>query len=197
MATLNDLAKKVRNTRHRLSTFFLQVYDSGTSAYEFVNIGRVMNGSFTSEPVTSSADQDGRESSQLFDLTVSYAMMQTSNEELSLLSELAMPSDGTNFPNGHRIYVSGGKLLTSQLNSALDANGDPDYTVLGDTSSDPHDVDGLYFKNVLLKPSPDIDLAGEESSIGIEFTGRVNTDVMSGFDDNTVSDANHIVVSPE
>jgi hypothetical protein len=195
MATLNDLAKRVRNTRHRLSTFFLQVHTG--SAYEFVNMGRVMNGSFTSEPVTSSADQDGRESSQLFNITVSFAMMQTSNEELSLLDELAMPTDTTNFPNGHRIYVSGSKLLTSQLNSSLTGSGDPDYTVLGDDSSDPNDVDGMYFKNVLLKPSPDIDLAGEESSIGLEFNGRLETDALNGFDDNANEDANHIVVSPE
>jgi len=194
MATLSDLSKKVRNTRHRLSSFFLQV---NTGSYEFVNVGRVMNGSFSSEPVTSSADQDGRESSQLFNITVSFALMQTSNEELSLLDELAMPSDTTNFPNGHRIYVSGGKLLTSELNGALTGSGDPDYTVLGDDSSDPHDVDGLYFKNVLLKPSPDIDLSGDESSIGLEFNGRLETDALSGFDDSSQSDANHIVVSPE
>jgi len=194
MATLSDLAKKVRNTRHRLSTFFLQVYNS---SYEFVNMGRVMNGSFSSEPITSSADQDGRESSQLFNITVSFALMQTSNEELSLLDELAMPSDTSNFPNGHRIYVSGGKLLTSELNGALDGSGNPDYKTLGDDSSDPHDVDGLFFKNVLLKPSPDIDLSGEESSIGIEFTGRLETDALSDFDDTSKSDANHIVVSPE
>ena len=189
---LSNLAKKVRNTRNRLSSFFLQVH---TGSYEFVNMGRVMNGSFSSEPVTSSADQDGRESAQLFDITVSFAMMQTSNAELSLLSDLAIPSDTTNFPNGHRIYVSGSKLLTDTLNSNLidtgDNKGDPDYSAL--KSEDP---DGLYFKNVLLKPSPDIDLAGDESSIGIEFTGRVNTDVMQGFDRDE-SDANHIVISPE
>jgi hypothetical protein len=156
-----------------------------------------MNGSFSSEPVTSSADQDGRESSQLFNITVSFAMMQTSNEELSLLDELAMPSDTDKFPNGHRIYVSGSKLLTSELNSSLNGDGDPDYTTLGDDSSEPHDVDGLYFKNVLLKPSPDIDLSGEESSIGLEFNGRLETDALSGFDDNGTEDANHIVVSPE
>jgi hypothetical protein len=189
MASLSDLAKKVRNTRHRLSSFFLQVH---TGSYEFTNFGRVMNGSFTSEPITSSPDQDGRESSQLFDITVSFGLMQTSNAELSLLDALAMPPDENNFQNGHRIYVSGSKLLTSTLNSNLQGNGDPDYSALN--SEDP---DGLYFKNVLLKPSPDIDLAGEESSIGIEFTGRVNTGVMSGFDDTSDPAANHIVVSPE
>lgn len=190
MATLSDLAKKVRNTRHRLSTFFLKDHDG--SSYIFRNMGRVMNGSFSSEPVTSSADQDGRESSQLFNITVSFAMMQTSNEELALLDELAMPSDTTHFSNGHSIYVSGGKLLTSTLNGALDGNGDPDYTTLN--ADDP---DGLFFKNVLLKPSPDINLAGEESSVGIEFTGRLETDALSGFDDTSQSDANHIVVSPD
>jgi len=147
--------------------------------------------------VNSSADQDGRESSQLFNITVTLALMQTSNAELSLLDELAMPSDTTHFRNGHRIYVSGGKLLTSELNSALDGSGNPDYTVLGDDSTDPHDVDGMFFKNVLLKPSPDIDLSGEESSIGLEFNGRLETDALSGFDDETQADANHIVVSPE
>lgn len=193
MATLSDLGKKVRNTRHRLSTFFLQVH---TGSFEFVNVGRIINASFSSEPVASSGDQDGRESSELFNITVSFAMLQTSNEELSLLEELAMPSDATNFPNGHNIYVSGSKVLTSDLNSAL-TGGEPDYTVLSDDSGEPYDPDGLYFKNVLLKPSPDIDLAGEESSIGVEFTGRLETSVMSGFDDTTTSSANHINVSPE
>lgn len=192
MATLSQLGKKVRNTRHRLSSFFLQIHDG---SFTFVNMGRVMNASFTSEPVTSSADQDGRESAQLFNITVSFALMQTSNTELSLLSELAMPSDTTNFPNGHNLYVSGSKLTTSALNGA--SSPDPDYTTLGDTSTDPSDPDGLYFKNVLFKPSPEIDLTGEESSIGLEFTGRVNTDVMAGFDDTASADANHIVISPE
>lgn len=194
MATLTDLGKKVRNTRRRLSSFFLQVH---TGSYEFVNMGRIINATFNSESIASSGDQDGRESAQLFDITVSFALLQTSNEELSLLEELAMPSDTTNFPNGHRVYVSGSKLLTSTLNSNLTGNGDPDYQVFGDTSSDPSDPDGLYFKNVLLKPSPEIDLSGDESTIGLEFTGRIETSVLSGLDDDTSSDGNHIVISPE
>lgn len=193
MATLSDLGKKVRNTRHRLSSFFLQIYDGG---YMFTNMGRVMNGSFTTDPITSSADQDGRESSQLFQVTVSFAMMQTSNAELSLLDELAMPSDVTNFPNGHRLYISGSKLKTSTLNSNLIGSGanqgDPDYTSL--SAEDP---DGIYFKNILFKPSPEIDLSGDESSIGVEFTGRLNTEVMQGFADTSDETANHIVISPE
>jgi len=194
MATLSDLSKKVRNTRHRQSSFFLQVYDT---AYTFVNMGRVMNANFSSEPVTSSADQDGRESSQLFNITVTFALMQTSNEELSMMGDLAIPSDATNFPNGHRLYVSGGKLLTSELNSALTAGGDPDYTQLGDTATAPSDPDGFYFKNVLFKPSPDIDLSGGEAMIGLEFTGQLNLSALDGMDDKTVEDANHIVISPE
>lgn len=196
MATLADLGKKVRNTKHRLSSFFLQDHD-GTN-YTFRNMGRVMNASFESSPVTSSADQDGRESSQLFEITVSFALMQTSNTELALMEELAMPTDETNFPNGHRLYVSGSKLQTSTLNNNLTSSvtglqdGQPDYTQL--SSEDP---DGIYFRNVLLKPSPEIDLGGEESSIGVEFTGTVEHDAFAGFDDTSQEDGNWIVVSPE
>jgi len=195
MATLSDLGKKVRNTRHRLSTFFIQDYDG---SYLFRNAGRIMNGSFESTPVTSSADQDGRESSQLFDITVTFALMQTSNTELALMEEFAMPTDTDNFPNGHRIYVSGSKLQTSTLNNNLTSgvsdlqDGQPDYTQL--SAEDP---DGIYFRNVLLKPSPEIDLSGEESSIGLEFTGTVEQQAFNGFDDTTKEDGNWLVISPE
>jgi hypothetical protein len=196
MATLNDLAKKVRNTKNRLSNLFIQVWTG--SAYEFRNMGRITGAEFTSEPVTSEADQDGRESSQLFDITVSWSLMQTSNEELSLMGELAIPSDVTNFPNGHRIYASGNKLQTSELNNNLTSgvtgldDGQPDYTQLNSV-----DPDGLYFRNVLLKPSPEVNLSGEDAMINIEFTGTVETDALDGFDDTNKEDANWIVVSPE
>lgn len=196
MATLADLGKKVRNTEHRLSSFFLQDHDG--SNYLFRNMGRVINGSFETSPVTSSMDQDGRESSQLFEMTVSFALIQSSNVELALMEELAMPTDDTNFPNGHRIYISGSKLQTSTLNNNLTSgvsglqDGQPDYTQL--SSEDP---DGIYFRNVLLKPSPTIDLAGEESTIGLEFTAKVEHDAFVGFDDTTQEDGNWIVVSPE
>ena len=161
-------------------------------------MGRVINSSFTAEPVTSSQDQDGRGSAELFDITVSFALLQTSNEELSLSDALAVPPDREDFSNGHYIYVSGSKISTSELLKATySTNSFPDYTVLGDPSNEPYDPDGLYFRNVLLKPSPDIDLSGEESMIGVEFTGRVSTEQMNGLDDETQADANHIYLSSE
>jgi len=195
MATLSDLAKKVRNTKNRQSQAFLRVWQG--SAYEFENVGRIMDSSFNAEPVASDADQDGRESSQLFDITVSFTMMQASNEELSLLTELALPTDETNYPNGHSIYFSGdNQLQTSTLNSNLTTDEHPDYTVFGDTTTDPSDPDGVYFRNILLKPSAEIDLSGETSMLPIEFTGRLPLSAFEGFDDNSLEDGNHINVSP-
>lgn len=194
MASLTDLAKKVRNTTHRNAQAFLRLEqnDGGSPAaieYSYANLGRFMNASFSSEPVTSSADQDGRESSQLFDITVSLALMQTSNQELSLLDDLAMGPLGTldRYLNGHTLYFSGSnQVTTSQMNSAVDASsGDLDLGTL-------NDPDGLLFENVLLKPSPDIDLSGEESSIGLEFTGTVETQELSDLDSTQ-----RILVSPE
>lgn len=188
MASLSDLAKKVRNTTHRNAQCFLRVeseVDTDTDGnvdtieYSWVNVGRFMNANFSSEPITSSGDQDGRESSQLFDITVSFALMQTSNEELSLLNDLAMPPLGElgTYANGHTLYFSGSnQVTTSDVNNANDTStGDLDFATL----SDP---DGLQFKNVLFKPSPDIDLTGEESTIGIEFTGTVETKELADLD---------------
>jgi len=198
MASLSDLAKKVRNTTHRNAQAFLRIEtekdsDSDgtvdTIEYSYANMGRFMNASFTSEPVTSSADQDGRESSQLFNITVSLALMQTSNTELALMEELAIPDPGTldKYLNGHTIYFSGSnQVTTADMNNAVDSStGDLDFTTLDDP-------DGLLFKNVLLKPSPDIDLSGEESSIGLEFTGTVETQELNDLDTSQT-----ILVSPE
>jgi hypothetical protein len=197
MASLTDLAKKVRNTVHRNAQAFLRIEenDGGSPAsieYSWANLGRFMNASFTSDPVTSSQDQDGRESSQLFDITVSLALMQTSNAELSLLSELAMPSPGSldRYLNGHTLYFSGdNQVTTSDMNDAIDSSSGE--TTFGTGSGELDDPNGILFKNVLLKPSPDIDLAGEESSIGIEFTGTLETAELDNLDTSQT-----IVVSP-
>lgn len=194
--TLITLAKKVRNTVNRQSSAFIRVWNSSESAYEFRNMGRITDGSVESEPVASDADQDGRESSQLFTFTVQFMMMQASSEEIEMLEDLALPEDETNYPNGHTIYFSGDKLLTSDLNASL-TNDLPDYTILGDTGSDPSDPNGICFVNVLLKPSLSFNLDGETSMIGLEFTGRTSTKAFNGFDDNTQEDGNHIVISPE
>jgi len=188
MASLSDLAKKVRNTTRRNSQAFLRTEENDGSSpasieYGIVNMGRFMNASFSSETVSSSADQDGRESAQLFDITVSLALMQTSNVELSLLSELAMPDPGDlgRYINGHTLYFSGdNQVTTSDVSNALDTSTGE--IAFGTGSDELDDPDGLLFKNVLLKPSPDIDLAGDESSIGIEFTGTVETEELNDLD---------------
>jgi hypothetical protein len=159
-------------------------------------MGRFSDASFTAEPITSDADQDGRESTQLFNITVQLSLMQGSNAEIEMIPDLSLPEDETNYPNGHTIYFSGdNQLSTSDLNSAL-TNDLPDFTTLGDPSDDPYDPQGMCFVNVLLKPSLEANLAGEVTMISLEFTGRVSTRVFEGFNDNTQSDGNHIVISP-
>jgi len=197
---LSDLGKKVRNTRNRLSSFFVwwKYSGYGFSFQQPYSLGRVINSSFTVEPLNSSKDQDGRESADLFDITVSFALLQTSNEELSLSDALATMTDDSKVENGHRIYVSGSKLSQSELLGVSNpSNPAPDYTILGDPSNDPYDPDGLFFINVLLKPSPDIDLSGGESTIGIEFTGRLSPEQFDRLGDKTRSDGNHIYLGTD
>lgn len=166
--------------------------------YTYVNMGRIMDASFNAEPVASDADQDGRESSQLFDITVSFTLMQASNEELSQLSELAMPDDGDYefYLNGHTLYFSGtNQVLTSDVNNAVldtdddSTDGDLDF---GTGGSQLDDEDGILFTNVLLKPSAEISLDGETALIPIEFNGRVALDE---FEDLDTTQA--INISPE
>lgn len=166
--------------------------------YTYVNMGRIMDASFNAEPVASDADQDGRESSQLFDITVTFTLMQASNEELSQLSELAMPDDGDYefYLNGHTIYFSGtNQVLTSDVNNAVldtdddSTDGDLDF---GTGGSQLDDEDGILFTNVLLKPSAEISLDGETALIPIEFNGRVALDE---FEDLDTTQA--INISPE
>lgn len=205
MATLADLAKKVRNTINRQSQAFLRVesWDSTNSEkdFEFVNMGRIMGGSFNAEAIASDADQDGRESSQLFNITVSFTMMQASNEELSLLSELALPSPGGNdlYSNGHTLYFSGSnQVSTADINGALtddDSAGIgtnetlPDF---GTSAGQLDDPNGLIFENVLLKPGAEISLDSETSMIPIEFTGRVALDEFAD-----IETSQKILISPE
>ena len=198
MASLPDLAKRVRNTTHRNAQAFLRVEENDGGSppsitYSWNNMGRFMNASFSSEPVTSSADQDGRESSQLFNITVTLALMQTSNTELALMQELAIPDPGEldRYLNGHTLYFSGSnQVTTADMNNAIDSSTGE--TTFGTGSDNLDDPDGLLFKNVLLKPSPDIDLSGEESSIGLEFTGIVETQELTDLDTTQT-----IVISPE
>jgi len=149
----------------------------------WVSVGRFMNASFESTPVASSADQDGRESSELFDVTVTLSLMQTSNEELSLMDDLAIPDPQSYdfYLNGHTLYFSeSNRITTTEMNNATDnATGN---VTFGTGSNELDDPDGLLFENVLLKPSPEIDLSGEESSIGLEFTGMVEQQELTDLD---------------
>ena len=198
MATLSDLGKKVRNTRNRLSSLFITVVKGSINYYFAYSLGRIMNASFSGEPVASSPDQDGRESAQLFDITVSFALMQTSSEELSLLEDLAMHPD-PKMSNGHFVYASGSKMSADDYDSVISKqDGLPDYTLLADKDSPgPYDPDGIFFKNALLKPSPEINLSGDESSIGIEIVGRIRLDTLRGFGDEDDPEGNYVVFSEQ
>lgn len=162
MANISDLGKLIRNTRTRRSNFFLRIKDGSETS--FVNMGRVKDASFEAEPIVSDPDQDGRESTQAYNITVAFTMQQASNVELSMIPDLAMPP-ADDYPNGHTIYVSGhNKVTTSAVNAAVNS---------GDLPSDLDDPDGIGFVNVLLKPSPSIPFSEGESVIVVEFTGRV------------------------
>ena len=162
--------------------------------YDYRNVGRIMDSSFNAEPVASDADQDGRESSQLFDVTLSFTMMQTSNEELSLLTDLALPdSEGGRFyANGHYIYFSGtNQVSTADVNAAV--VDDPDFRKdgalsFGTGAGELDDPNGMLFENVLFKPSAEIDLSGEASMLPIEFTGRLPLSEVGSLDnDQTIT----------
>jgi len=162
--------------------------------YEYTNMGRIMDASFNAESVTSDADQDGRESTQLYDVTVSFTLMQSSNEELSLLPDLAMPdTHGYRFyGNGHYVYFSGdNQTATSDVNAAITNDPDPslDGTLtFGSSVGQLDDPQGLLFQNVLLNPGTEIDLSGDQGMIPIEFTGRIPLDEVVTLDsDQTIT----------
>jgi hypothetical protein len=161
--------------------------------FVWVNMGRFTSADFTSESVASEADQDGRESAQLFDVTASWSLMQTSNEELSLMGQFALPSPGDYgfYKNGHTIYFSGSnQVRTSDINAATDnATGE---ITFGTGNNELDDPDGIEFVNVLLKPSPEINLSGEDAMIALEFTGTVFTDEL-----DDIETSHKIVISPE
>lgn len=168
MADLNTLAKRVRNTRTRRSNFFLRTYGSTPSEAQFVNMGRIQDASFEAEPIVSDADQDGRESVQAYNVTLTFTMQQASKDELGMIADLAMPPVDL-YPNGHTIYVSGhNKVTTAMVNDALDEDDLPDMV--------DDDPDGIGFINVLLKPSPTIPLSDGVSLIVVETTGRVGVE---------------------
>jgi hypothetical protein len=123
-------------------------------------------------------DQDGRQSTQLWEVTVSFTMQQASNQELSLQQFLALPDDSS-YDNGHDIYVSGSKDV-----STTDVGDDP--TDMG--GSDP---EGILFENVLLNPSPQVNLSGEVSLIEVEFTAKLELDAFESLDSDKT-----IVVAP-
>jgi hypothetical protein len=202
MATLSDLGKKVNNTVSRQSSAFLRVeeWDATNSErdFSFVNLGRIMDASFNAEPVTSEQDQDGRSSTQLWDITVSFVMMQASPEEISVLDELSIPTDPNDnglYPNGHTLYFSGSnQVTTSDMNSALT---DDDLSGIGTNEALPDlaalsDPNGIIFENVLLNPGAEISLDSEVGTIPVEFTGRVALSELSD-----IETSQKITISPE
>jgi hypothetical protein len=156
--------------------------------YSYVNLGRVVDVSFTAEPLSSDADQDGRESAQTFDCTVQVTMMQASEVEMSLLPQLSMPStQGYDFyRNGHTLYFSGQPQITeSDVNDAVVHDPDPMLNgnlVFGDQSDQLDDSRGLHFSEVMLKPTAEVNLQGENSLLPIEFTGRIVNDAFASID---------------
>lgn len=195
---ISDLTKQFENTLSRNGSVFIRAYNGGSP--EFVNAGRVKNASVEHDRVDSDMDQDGRVSTQLFEMTASFTLQQASNLELEVIPDLARPdtSQGTVYDNGHVIYFAGtNQLATSTVNNTDnvfdDPNGDPlpDYSALA--SEDPN---GLVFVNVLLNPGASLDLSGGENIIPVEFQARFPVDAYSGHADDSAEDGNHIVVSP-
>lgn len=266
MATITDLAKKVRNTTTRLSQFFIRgesvdetggfsvaavdtgnnvfeisgdetgnsdfadgerIYLVGSTAndrfytidsttfggsnteisvkenvkdgtddgtiytskeYTFYNMGRIQGADFTSDPVTSEMDQDGRQSTQIWEATVSFTMQQASNEELAMQQNLALPDSIYGFyGNGHTLYVSGSKqVTTAEVNNGLDSStGVIDFGTGAGQLDDPN---GMVFKNALLNPSPQVNLSGDVALIEIEFTGRLELDAFESLEtDQTIT----------
>lgn len=161
MASFTTLVKKVANAKSRQTTAFIR--DGGTA---WTNFGRVKNASISIQPVVGEKDVAGREMVQAFDITATFVMMQTSKAEIATLGSLAAP-DGATYPNGHYIFFS------DVPRASLAAGADPA-------------VDGFAFKNVLPKPSIDVNLSGEESMITIEITGRVPVTAFDNFDTSPI-----------
>jgi len=194
MAGISSFSKKVNNTFNRNGSVFIR---DGTGS--FVNAGRVKEASIEHDTITSDMDQDGRTSTQLLEMTAAFTLQQGTNVELSAVPDLARPdTNQTPFENGHVIYFAGNnQVSTSDVNGntfASTNNGTlVDYTTISSL-----DENGLLFVNVLLNPSPSLDLSGGQSVIPVEFQARFPPKVYADFDPSgAVQDGNHIIVSPK
>ena len=192
MASLADLKKRIHNTPNRQAQCYIRAYNG--ASYEFVNAGRITGTNVTIDEVAGDMDQDGREDSEMHDVTVSFTLQQASNKELSIIPDFVRPTPEDQFENGHVLYFTGSKISTSEVNNNLDSDL-PDYTVFGDTSSEPSDPEGLVFVDAILKVTGEMDLTGGDSVITLEFTMRIRNSEFSDFDDETATDGNHIVIS--
>ncbi len=194
MAGISSFSKKVNNTFNRNGSVFIR---DGSGS--FVNAGRVKEASIEHDTITSDMDQDGRTSTQLLEMTAAFTLQQGTNVELSAVPDLARPdTNQTPFENGHVIYFAGNnQVSTSDVNgntfSSTNNGTLVDYSTISSL-----DENGLLFVNVLLNPSPSLDLSGGQSVIPVEFQARFPPKVYADFDPGDGSqDGNHIIVSPK
>jgi hypothetical protein len=196
MAGISSFSKKVNNTFNRNGSVFIR---DGSGS--FVNAGRVKEASIEHDTITSDMDQDGRTSTQLLEMTAAFTLQQGTNVELSAVPDLARPDTSqTPFENGHVIYFAGNnQVSTSDVNDSNNTYSSSNNGTLVDYSTiSSLDENGLLFVNVLLNPSPSLDLSGGQSVIPVEFQARFPPKVYADFDPSgAAQDGNHIVVSPK
>lgn len=171
MADFTTLVKKVSNCKARQTTAFIRQTTEGginPDTYTYRNFGRVKNAGITFEPVVTEKDTAGREIEMCWDVTATFVMMQTTDDEMAVLGSLAEPEDNSgHYDNGYFIFFSDEPQTSSTV-------------YLGEADGLPS-VLGFGFDNVLLKPSASIQLNAEESMITIEFSGRIGRDALNSF----------------
>lgn len=173
MASFTTLVKKVSNARARQTTAFIRrtIDDGGgigVDTYEYKTFGRIKNAGINFEPVVTEKDTAGREIELAWDVTATFVMMQTTDDEIAVMGSLAEPDDNaTLYDNGYFVFFSDEPQTTSTV-------------YLGEADGLPS-VLGFGFDNVLIKPTLSVQLNAEESMITIEFSGRIGRDALDTF----------------
>jgi hypothetical protein len=156
-ASITAFAKAIEDIRARRGQVF--VAPAATPA-GLTTVGIVKDTSFAFEPVVYGPDNSGREFVKMFDVTISFALMQTGNNELQNLSAMASPSG-----NGLLLILTDKPVL------------DP---VSPDTWADVVGAVPITSKiqvtNVSIKPTGMLNFSREESMITCEATFTVEVE---------------------
>lgn len=140
---LSAFQKDISRIKERQGSVF--VYDDANVVWQ--DIGQVKGVDLSWEPVNTEADTGGRTKMLAADVTITFVMQQTSDQELGALDSLS----GNSTTNGHQFKVTESNTAAADAGTAA----------------------GYEFNNCLANITGSVSFNGDESTMTVEINGRV------------------------